>query len=52
MAVVLLVYKGGDLGDSRGRSPPKFEMGDGPCLRPPIIQTIVIAFQANYVPTQ
>src|SRR6218665_116306 len=29
-----LIGRGGDLGGLGGRSPSKFEVGDGPCIRP------------------
>ena len=35
---------GGDLGGTGGRSPSKFEVGDGPCIRPPnILRSIVLS---------
>jgi len=39
---------GGDLG-GWGRSPPKFEVGDGPCIRPSnILRSSVIECEAKY----
>jgi len=39
----------GDLGRTGGTVPPKFEVGDGPCIRPPNILThIVIGCEAEH----
>ena len=32
---------GENLGGLGGRSPKKFEVGDGPCIRPPIFREVV-----------
>ena len=38
-------YRGGDLGRTGGRSPPKFEVGDGPCIGPPnILRSSVVGW--------
>jgi len=34
--------RGGNLG-GLGRRPPKFEVGDGPCIRPPIFREVVLS---------
>src|SRR6218665_2489356 len=34
--------RGGDLGET-GDCPPKFEVGDGPCIGPPIFREVVLS---------
>jgi len=34
---LVVTAMGGDLGETGGTVPPKFEVGDGPCIRPPNI---------------
>ena len=39
---------GGDLGGTGG-TPPKFEVGDGPCIRPPnILRSTIMGSEAKY----
>jgi len=38
---------GGDLG-GLGEVPSKFEVGDGPCIRPPILREVVIECVTKY----
>src|SRR6218665_3084438 len=44
-----LYISGGNLGETEGRSPPKFEVGDGPCIRPPnILRSSVVGCARKY----
>jgi len=44
---------GGDLGGVRGTVPTKFEVGDGPCIRPPnISKSSVIGCVSKYEVTE
>ena len=38
MTFMVLSHRGGDLEGDWGDGPPKFEVGDGPCIGPPNIQ--------------
>ena len=35
--------RGGDLGGDWGTVSPKFEVGDGPCIGPPIFREVVLS---------
>src|SRR6218665_2198279 len=35
---------GGDFGGTGERFPPKFEVEDGPCIRPPIFREVVFSY--------
>src|SRR6218665_3474123 len=40
---------GGDLGETGGTVPPKFEFGGGPCIRPPnILRSSVVGCARKY----
>ena len=42
---------GGDQGRTGGRSLPKFEVGDGPCIRLPIFLEVVLSDARESRPT-
>ena len=41
--VNILKVIGGDLEEDWGTVPPKFEVGDGPCIRSPIFGEVVLS---------
>ena len=46
----MLVCRGGNLGGTGGDGPPKFEVGDGSCIRPPsnILRSSVVGCARKY----